>query len=71
MRHGACLGYLGDWGEGGKVVPGCKGLKVVVSPLSVCPSLPLTISKTKVGDVAGKGPEEPEVISLWSKSVSP
>lgn len=56
----------GDWGEGEKVVSGCKGLKIVFSPLSVCPSLPLTISKIKVGEVAGKGPEDPEVISLWS-----
>lgn len=58
------------------MVSGCKGLKFV-SSTSVCLSLYrsvfpflLAISKVRVGEMAGKGPEDPEVITLWIKPVS-
>lgn len=47
------LRYCECWGEGGeKVMCGCKGAKKTFSPFLL--SLPLPISKVKVGEVADK-----------------
>lgn len=58
------------WGTGVKVVSVCKGLKIVFSTtvcLSACLFLCLSLLpslKSKLGRWLGRGPEDPEVISL-------
>ena len=82
MGHGVRLGDLGDWGEGGgkggvwvqrvkkNVFSTSVSQSVCLSLPSTPLSLPLTISSQSWGG-GWEGAGDPEVISLWSKPVSP
>lgn len=73
MGRGARLGYLGDWGEGGVWVQRVKN-RFLHHCLSVCLSpslsLPLAISKVKVGEVAGQGPPRTLRLSAFETNLS-
>lgn len=67
VGHGDRLGYLGNWGEGGVWEQRVKNrflYHCLSASLSLSVSLFLPSLKSKLGRWLGRGPKDPEVISL-------